>query len=96
MVFARLDEPACIAILTRTPPCLLCADADLLTSSQRRSNNAGFVTMVAATEAFKLLASAASIPDPTLLQFSGFGCTTQPLRQRRLEQCACSAARETR
>lgn len=91
VIFGRLDEPAAIAILPGAPPCLFCADADLLARLNRRSDNAGFVTMIAATEAFKLLAYAAPTPAPMLLQFSGFACATRELRQNPLRaNCACS------
>lgn len=97
LIFVHLDEPASIAILPRRPPCPLCADADLNAPSKARGDNAGFVAMVAATEAFKLLACPALPASPTLLQFDGFACTTRELRQRRLDtKCACSIRAESR
>jgi hypothetical protein len=90
VIFSRLDEPASVAILPGPSPCLLCADADLLAPLNRRSDDAGFVAMIAATEAFKLLAHAAPTPSPTLLQFNGFACATRVLRQIPLSaKCAC-------
>jgi hypothetical protein len=94
MIFTRLDEPASIAFLAGAPPCLLCADADLLRPSKERGDNAGFVTMVAATEAFKLLANVAPAPGPTLVQFRGFSCSMRRLQQRPdSATCRCSAGR---
>jgi molybdopterin/thiamine biosynthesis adenylyltransferase len=96
VIFVRLDEPS-IAILPDTPPCLLCADAHLLAPFKRPSDTAGFVAMIAATEAFKLLARVAPAPAPTLLQFNGFACATRRLRQTPLRaKCACSVATEAR
>lgn len=92
MIFCRLDAPASIAILPVTPPCLLCAEANLLEASKEGEDNAGFVSMIAATEAFKLLANIGPVPPPTLVQFSGFACVTRQLRQRLLSgTCTCSA-----
>ncbi|MBV8772408.1 MAG: hypothetical protein JO166_08785 [Deltaproteobacteria bacterium] len=94
VIFCRLDAPARIAVFSGTPPCLLCADTDLLAPSKERENNAGFVTMIAATEAFKLLANIGPVPPPTLVQFSGFTCATRQIRQKSLTAaCACSAGR---
>ena len=95
MLFAHLGEPARIAILPAPPPCLVCADVDLIAASTPRADNAGFVAMVAATEAIKLLVCLAA-PRPTLLQFSGFACTTRTLGQRPLSaQCTCSMSTNT-
>jgi sulfur-carrier protein adenylyltransferase/sulfurtransferase len=93
MIFSRLDEPAIIAVLPGAPPCLLCADADLLVRSTERGENAGFVAMIAATEAFKLLANIAPASTFRLLQFSGFACTTRHLAQKPSAKCICSAER---
>jgi hypothetical protein len=97
LIFVRLDDPARVAIFPKRPPCPSCADADLLGPSGPRTDNAGFVAMVAATEAFKVLAYSASLPPPRLLQFSGFTCATRELRQRPLgAQCACSMSKGAR
>ena len=97
LIFVRLDEPASVAILPRRPPCPLCADADLNAPSKARGNNAGFIAMVAATEAFKLLACSAPPPSPMLLRFNGFACTTRELQQRPLDsKCACSIIAKAR
>jgi hypothetical protein len=97
VIFVHLGEPARIAIMPARPPCPLCADADLMTSATPRGDNLGFVAMVAATEAFKLLACSAPPPLPTLLQFSGFAFTTRALGQRPLsKECACSMRAQAR
>lgn len=91
LIFVRLNEPAKIAIFSRCPPCPLCADADLVNSSKPRGDNAGFIAMVAAAEAFKLLACATLPPSPILIEFNGFACSTRELRRTSLSaQCACS------
>jgi hypothetical protein len=90
IVFTRLDEPGIIAILPGASPCLLCADAELLVPLSHRGENGGFVAMIAATEAFKLLANLAPAPAPTLLVFSGFACATRQLRQKPVGvACGC-------
>jgi molybdopterin/thiamine biosynthesis adenylyltransferase len=97
LIFVRLEEPAAVGIFPVRPPCPLCADADMIGPSRTRGDNAGFVAMVATTEAFKLLAGSPPPPSPTLLQFNGFACTTRELRQRPLSaRCACSVNAETR
>jgi hypothetical protein len=95
LIFCRLDEPPTMAILPGPPPCLFCADADLLGRLQRRSDNAGFVSMIAAAEAFKLLAGAAT-PTPTLFRFTGYACATTGLRRPLDVQCACSITAQSR
>jgi hypothetical protein len=85
LIFCRLDEPPRIAILTAPPPCLSRADADLLGPSKRRSENAGFVAMIAAAEAFKLLALATPPAASMLLEFNGFACTTRQLAPSAVE-----------
>jgi molybdopterin/thiamine biosynthesis adenylyltransferase len=97
LMFVRLEEPASVAILPKRPPCPQCADANLIAPSKHRSDNAGFVAMIAATEAFKLLACSAPPPSSTLLQFNGFASTTRELRQSPLRsKCACSTNPELR
>ena len=81
IIFVRMHEPVMIALLPQSPPCLRCADAELLTPSKLRSDNAGFVAMIATTEAFKFLISTSGSSGPTLFEFNGFACTTRPLRQ---------------
>jgi hypothetical protein len=95
LIFVRLDEPAAIAIMPRVPPCPLCIDADLLAPSRGHGDNAGFVRVIAACEAFKLLSHAAPEPTLTLHQFSGFACQTRTLRRGSVETaCSCSLKQE--
>jgi hypothetical protein len=97
LMFVRLDEPASVAILPKRPPCPQCADTNLIAPPTHRSDNAGFVAMIAATEAFKFLACSAPPPSPTLLQFNGFACTTKELRQSPLRsKCGCSTNAKAR
>jgi hypothetical protein len=93
LIFVCLDEPASVAILPGRPPCPLCADAVLNTPSKARGNNAGFIAMVAATEAFKLLTCPAPSPSPRLLQFNGFACAT---RERGDAMTACMKCQKLR
>ena len=81
IIFVRLNEPAMIALLPESPQCLRCADAGLLTPSDLRADNAGFVAMIAATEAFKFLLSTSGFSSPAVLEFKGFACSPRPLRQ---------------
>jgi adenylyltransferase/sulfurtransferase len=91
LIFARLDEPASIAIIPSVPPCLACADANLLAPFRRHSTNAGFVTMIAASEALKSLTATATTSGPALLLFNGFACSRRELRQDPLRaKCSCS------
>ncbi len=89
-IFCRANEPGRVAILPGAPPCLLCADADLLGPPKERGNNAGFIAMVATTEAFKLLAGLTAAAVPMLLEFTGFACVSRELRQRESgRSCGC-------
>jgi hypothetical protein len=91
LIFVYLNEPAKVAIFPDRPPCPLCADVNLTAVSKSCSDNTGFIMMVAAAEAFKLLAYPALPPSPTLLEFKGFACSIRELRQRPLDaKCACS------
>ena len=91
LIFVRLDEPARIGVFPEHPPCPLCADADLTAPEKPRVDNAGFVTMIAATEAFKLLACSAQLSAPSLLEFRGFACSIRDLRREHVEStCSCS------
>jgi hypothetical protein len=94
LIFGRLDEPGCIAILPAPPPCVSCADADLLKPPGHRGDNAGFIAMIAAAEAFKLLARITPAPLPTLLEFTGFACASRQLQQR-APGGACTCSRQS-
>jgi len=91
LILVHPEEPVSVAIFTRRPPCPLCADADLFLPSRGHADYAGFVMMVAAMEAFKLLANLTPPPFPTLLQFNGLACTMRQLAQRPMStKCSCS------
>jgi molybdopterin-synthase adenylyltransferase len=72
VVFARLDTPSKIAICPSRPPCPVCADGDLLAGFSRRSQQAGAIAMIAAAEAFKLLAGQKSSSRCILIEFNGY------------------------
>jgi adenylyltransferase/sulfurtransferase len=91
MIFVQPAMPCGFAIFSRRPPCLLCADADLMESVNPRGDAADFVAMVAATEAFKLLAGSPLPPSSMLFEFDGFACAARELKQRSTsERCSCS------
>jgi hypothetical protein len=90
LIMARLEAPAKIAILSARPPCPKCADADLLAPFGSRSEDSGFVTMVATAEALNLLAKRGQAANASLIQFDGYQTKTRPARSvpgRR--GCAC-------
>jgi hypothetical protein len=91
LLVVNLETPPRMAIFPSRPPCPLCADASLLEGGSSPSDNGGFVAMVAATQAFKLLSGLAPMPSPMLLEFDGFACTIRDLKQKPLSvPCACS------
>jgi len=84
-IVARLDTPGRIAILPASPPCPLCADADLLSPPGARATNAGAIAMVAVAEAFKLLAGFAGQQlEGTLVEFDGYVSRPRALGRRRV------------
>lgn len=92
IVFARLDIPARIAILPAPPPCLECADAAMAGTFARRGDNAGFAAMVAAAEAFALLAQPARVAKAILLEFNGYSSATREIHVRQsAPSCRCIA-----
>ncbi len=97
-IVARLDTPGRIALLPEPPPCLLCADADLLSLPRARAANTGAIAMVAVTEAFKLLAGyAGQQPTARLIEFDGYVSRARALGRRvsgggDKTRCACEAA----
>ncbi len=91
LILARLDAPGKIAVMTSSPPCPACADADLLAPFGARAETAGLIAMVAAVEAFKILAGLAPLA-PTLLQFDGYECLARELKAgSKAPRCGCSA-----
>jgi hypothetical protein len=91
-IFARLDNPAKIAIMPSPPPCLVCADADLTQPFSRRCDNADSIAMIAAAEAFKLLAGYAPASPASLIEFHGYEAAALELRlSANLPRCSCSS-----
>lgn len=89
-VMARLDAPVKIAILPSPPPCVACADADLLTRFATRSEHAGFAAMLATAEALKLLAGYEPPASASLIEFHGYETRTKALkRPDKSPQCTC-------
>jgi hypothetical protein len=93
-VLARLDVPAKLAVIPSRPPCLQCANAgELLAPVGPPANNAGYIAMLAALEAIKLLTQYAPAQKPTLLEFHGYGASTRTLDSSAGFACSCSSAR---
>jgi hypothetical protein len=93
LIWARLDTPARIAIISASPPCLCCAQPSLLTPWISRSEFAGFVAMNAVSEALKWLIGnrAASA---TLIEFDGYQAQSARLEASASDvACGCRAAR---
>jgi hypothetical protein len=90
-VIARLDAPGKIALLPAPPPCLRCASGGLLDPFGKRSERAGLISMMATTEALKLLAAYDADLAPTLISFNGPQTTAAPLASSK-SSCACSRA----
>jgi hypothetical protein len=93
LIFVRLDTPATIALIPKTPPCPACADRALLAPFAARTDdsNAGFVTMVAAVETFNALIGDMT-PKPILLKFDGFECRERVVAAPATARCTCSTA----
>jgi hypothetical protein len=91
-IFARLDNPAKIAIIPSPPPCLVCADADLTQPFSHRCDTADSIAMMAAAEAFKLLAGYAPASPASLIEFHGYEAAAVELRlSANLPRCSCSS-----
>jgi hypothetical protein len=88
-IIARLDVPSRIAILPAAPPCVLCADADLLGTLSEAAAIAGMVAMVATAEAFKLLAASGGEARPAVIELNGYAARTRALSRRADVRCAC-------
>ena len=90
IIFARLDQPARIAVIPRRPPCPRCTGAgDLLAPVDGRADNAGFIAGLVALEAIKLLARVAPAPGPTLVEFRGYESSARILDWTPSSACAC-------
>jgi len=93
LILARLDVPGKIAVMTKTPPYPICADAGLLAPVAARAEAAGFIAMAAAVEAFKLLIGR-MLSVSTLLEFDGYQCIARELKAKPgAARCGCSIAR---
>ncbi len=94
LVLARLDVPAKLAVIPSRPPCLQCANAgELLAPIGSRLENAGFIAMLAALEAIKLLTCYASAPRPMLIEFNGYRASMRTLDSSAGFACGCRSAR---
>ncbi len=90
LIVARLDAPGKIAIMPNAPPCPACADAELLASMGIRAETAGFLAMLAAAEAIKVLAGRKP-PSPTIIGFDGYQSASRELVVATgTPRCACS------
>ena len=78
-VVARLDYPAQIGVFPAPPPCPKCSH-QLFAPIGRRAGESGFVSMLATTEAFKLLARYAERPEATIIQFDGHASRSSVVR----------------
>jgi molybdopterin/thiamine biosynthesis adenylyltransferase len=97
LVIARLDVPAKLAVIPSRPPCLQCANSgELLAPIGSRVENAGFIAMLAALEAIKLLTRYASAMQPALIEFNGYRASKRTLASSAGLACGCSAARTTK
>jgi hypothetical protein len=90
-VVARLDAPGKIALLPAPPPCIRCAAAGLLDSFGKRSEHAGFIAMLATTEALKILGAYDNAGAASLLRFDGLRTIAEPIADSK-RRCACSPA----
>ncbi len=91
-IFARLDNPAKIAIMPSPPPCMACADTDLTQPFSHRCDNADSIAIMAAAEAFKLLAGYAPASPASLIEFHGYEAAAVELRlSANLPRCGCSS-----
>lgn len=92
-IFARLDTPEKIVIAPSRLPCPACASGDLLAPFGRRGDNAGFVAMLAATEALKALAQfPSSMRQPAIAEFNGYAASTHELAAPPHPCPACTTA----
>jgi len=90
-VVARLDAPGKIALLPSPPPCIRCASGGLLEPFGARGEQAGFISMLATTEALKILAAYDTNGAASLLRFDGPQTIAEPLQSSKAG-CACSHA----
>lgn len=97
LVIARLDSPAKLAVIPSRPPCLRCANGgELLAPFGPRSDNAGFITMLAALEAIKLLTRYSPSLQPMLIEFNGYQSSLRTLGPSVGFGCVCGSIRGTK
>lgn len=91
-VAARLDPPEKVAILPAPPPCIRCADADILAEFGENSVSGigAFVAMLATAEALKIAAHYEPMSGAARIQFHGYTTTSVPLAAA-VPGCACAA-----
>jgi hypothetical protein len=87
-VIARLDAPGKIAILPSPPPCLRCASGHLLEAFGKRSEHAGFISMIATTESLKILSAYNLSASPTMVKFDGYQTAVETLEAAAAD-CSC-------
>lgn len=88
-VVARLDAPGKLALLPSPPPCVRCASGGLLDAFGERTDNAGFIAMLATTEVLKILGEYDNNATASLIRFDGPRTKSEPLPRSRTD-CACS------
>jgi hypothetical protein len=93
LIHVRFGAAPAIAIMPSRPPCLICADAALITPLGSLRANPSVAAMMAAVEAIKLLAGIAP-PGARLIQFDGYAATSRPLL-RRSGTTACDCPRQS-
>ena len=81
LIYARLDAIPAIAVIPSRPPCLRCADSELLAPLTRSCSTPGLPTMIAGLEAIKLLAGMAPA-EARLIEFDGYAAVSRVLHQR--------------
>lgn len=90
-VWVRLDAPERIAILRDASTCYQCANPGLIAPFRGRGEGAGSVTMVATTEAIKLLMSDQT-QGSSLIEFDGYASRSSPIIADTSRDCACRQA----
>ncbi len=90
-VIARLDAPGRIALLPAPPPCIRCASAGLFEAFGKRSEQAGFIAMLATTEVLKILAATEANASASTLSFDGAQTIASSIAASKAD-CVCAHA----
>ncbi len=90
-VWVRLDTLQRIAILRDPSTCYQCANLSLIAPFRVRGEDAGSVTMVATTEAMKLLIGYQT-QGSRLIEFDGYASRSTPIVGDTSRDCACHQA----